>query len=131
MADVPNNPVLVAVATLLAGAYTSHGVGAGRGATVTLVLTQQWEAHLSPGARYGSNVSLASPVYVYRSPDFGVTFDTEPLLAVSIPTTASVNKTQPITLPTGIYAIVMVASSPSVTFFLLTHEQITSIKSAA
>lgn len=127
MATVVSNPVKTWIATLNAGGFISHGVGAGRCLTVTVNITQQWEIQVPCGVRYGTNVSLATAVNIYPSNDGGVTFDTEPLLAFSIPTTASVNKIASIRLTTGMYAIQMIASSPSTTFFVLTQEVITAI----
>lgn len=127
MAEVVSNIKKAWVSTLNAGAFVSHGIGAGRGLTVTINLTQGWEIQVPVGVRYGSNVSLATPVYVYSTSDGGATFETEPLVAFSIPTTASVNKTASIRLTTGMYALVMIASSPSTTFFVLSQEVITAI----
>lgn len=124
---VVSQPIKVQVATLNAGGFISHGVGAGRGLTVTVNITAGWEVQVPLGVRYGSNVSLATPVYVYPTNDGGATFDTEPLVAFSIPTTASVNKIASVRLTTGMYVIQMVSSSPSTTFYVLTQEVITAV----
>lgn len=127
MAAVLSTPVKAWLATLNAGGFTSHGVGAGRGFTVTFCITQAWEGQVPCGARYGSNVSLASPIDIFASNDGGATFDTLPLASFAIPTTASSLQIQSVRLTTGIYAIRMIASSPSVTFFVLTQEVVTAV----
>lgn len=115
-------PVKTWVATLTAGGFVSHG----QSLTLTVNLTQGWEIQVPVGVRYGSNVSLATAVFVYPSSDGGATFDTEPMAAFSIPTTASVNKVASIRLTTGMYVIQVQSSSPSTTFFALTQELITA-----
>ena len=110
------------VASLNAGGFISHG----QSKTCTFNMTAGWEGQIPLGVRYGSNVSLATLVQVYPSNDGGATFDTEPLAAFTIPTTASVNKIASIRLTTGQYAIVQTSSSPSTTFYCLTQELITS-----
>lgn len=112
------------VATLNAGGAAG---AAGSSKTVTVNLTQGFEIQVPLGVRYGTGVSLATPVNVYPSCDGGATFDTEPLISYSIPAVASVNKVASIRLTTGMYAIQMIASSPSVTFFCFTQEVITAI----
>lgn len=118
-----SNPVKAYVATLNAGGFVSHG----QSLTVTVNITQQWETQAQFGVRYGSNVSLATVVNIYPTNDGGATFDTVPLQSFAIPTTASVNRVSSIRLTTGMYAIQMLSSSPSTTFFVLTQEQITSV----
>lgn len=122
-----SNPVKAWVATLNSGGFVSHGTGAGRGLTVTVNITQQWEVQVPLGVRYGSNVSLATAVNVYPSNDGGATFDTVALTGFTIPTVASTNQIASIRLTTGMYVIQMLASSPSTTFYVLTQEQITAI----
>ena len=114
------------VATLNAGGFISHG----QSLTVTVNLTAGWEIQIPLGARYGTNVSLASAVFAYPSNDGGVTFDTEPIAAASIPAIASVNKVASLRLTTGQYAIQIQSSSPSTTFFVLTQEVITAFNIA-
>jgi hypothetical protein len=111
-------PVKTWVASLNAGGFISHG----QSLTVTINITGVWEIQIPIGARYGSGVSLASPVYAYPSNDGGATYDTEPIAATSIPATVSVNKISSLRLTTGQYAVQVQASSPSVTFFVLTQE---------
>lgn len=114
------------VATLNAGGFIS----AGQSLTVTVHLTQGWEIQIPIGVRYGTNVSLASAVFAYPSSDGGATFDTEAIAAMSIPTTASVNKIGSLRLTTGQYVIQITSSSPSTTFFILTQEIITAFNVA-
>jgi hypothetical protein len=114
------------VATLNAGGFISHG----QSLTVTVNLTAGWEIQVPVGVRYGSGVSLASAVFAYPSNDGGATFDTEPIAAMSVPATASVNKVGSLRLTTGIYAIQVQSSSPSTTFFVLTQEVITAFNIA-
>jgi len=118
-----SNPVKTWVATLNSGLFVSPATSK----TVTVCLTQGWEIQVPLGVRYGSGVSLGVQVNVYPSNDGGATFDTEPLVSFSIPTTASVNKIASVRLTTGIYAITMLSSSPSTTFFCLTQEVVTAI----
>jgi hypothetical protein len=114
------------VATLSAGGFISHG----QSLTVTVHLTQGWEIQIPVGARYGTGVSLASPVLAYPSNDGGATYDTEPIATASIPAIASVNKVVSLRLTTGQYAIQIQSSSPSTTFFVLTQEVITAFNIA-
>lgn len=117
------NPILAWVATLNAGSFISHG----QSMTVTVNITQGWEVRVQIGARYGSGVSLAAAVFAHSTEDGGANFDTEPMYALAIPALASVNKTISLRLPTGMYAIRVLVSSPSVTVFVLTQEVITAI----
>lgn len=119
-------PVKAWAATLHAGGFISHG----QALTVTVHLTQGWEIQIPIGVRYGSGVSLASAVFAYPSNDGGASYDTEPIAAMSIPATASVNKVGSIRLTTGQYVIVVLSSSPSTTFFILTQEIITAFNIA-
>lgn len=119
-----SNPSKAWVATVNAGGAAG---AAGSSKTITINVTQQWEVQVPIGVRYGSSVSVATPVNVYVSNDGGATFDTEPLISFSIPAVASVSKVASIRLTTGMYAIQMIASSPSVTFFNLTQEVITAV----
>jgi len=114
------------VATLNAGGFISHG----QSLTVTVAITAGWEVQIPVGVRYGSGVSLASAVFAYPSNDGGANFDTEPIAAMSVPATASVNKVGSLRLTTGIYAIQVQSSSPSTTFFVLTQEVITAFNIA-
>lgn len=123
MATVVSVPVMAWLAALNAGGFVS----AGQSNTVTVHLTQGLEIQVPVGVRYGSNVSLAAAVFVYPSNDGGANYDTVPLLAFSIPTTASVNQIASIRLATGQYAIRTVISSPSCTVFVLTQAVITAI----
>lgn len=116
------NPVKTWVSTLNAGGFISSG----QSLTVTVNITQQWEIQVPCGVRYGSNVSLAVAVFVYPSNDGGATFDTEPLVAFTIPTTASVNKVASVRLSTGMYAVRLLSSSPSTSFYVFTQEVITA-----
>lgn len=115
-------PVKTWVATLNAGGFISSG----QSLTVTVNLTQGWEIQVPCGVRYGSNVSLASAVFVYPSNDGGTTFDTVPLLAYTLPTGASLNKNASVRLTTGQYAIQIQSSSPSTSFYVLTQEIVTA-----
>lgn len=119
-------PVKTWVATVNAGAFMSHG----QTFTALVNLTQAWEIQVPVGVRYGSNVSLATAIYVLPTSDGGNNYDSEPLVAFSVPTTASARKTESVRLTTGMYSIVMIASSPSVTFFLLTQEVVTAFNVA-
>lgn len=111
------------LASLFLGGFISHG----QSLTATFHLTQGLEVQIPCGVRYGSGVSLATAVYVYPSSDGGATYDTEPLVAFSIPAVASVNKIASVRLSTGQYAIQIQSSSPSTTFFILTQEVLTSM----
>lgn len=118
------NPVKAWRATINAGQYLSHG----QTATFLFDMTQGWEAQIPVGVRYGSNVSVATPIFVLPSNDGGATYDSEPLATfpVAIATAASAKKTATVRLTTGMYAIAVVVSSPSVTVFLHTQEIITA-----
>ncbi len=117
-----STPVKTWVATLNAGGFISQG----QSKTVTVNLTQGWEIQVPLGVRYGSNVSLATLIQIYPTNDGGATFDNVPLVAFTIPTSASANQVASVRLTTGMYAVQMVSSSPSTTFFTLTQEILTS-----
>jgi hypothetical protein len=119
-------PVKAWVASLNAGGFISHG----QSLTVTINITGGWEIQIPTGVRYGSNVSLASAIFAYPSNDGGATYDTEPVAAMSIPVTASVNKVASLRLTTGQYAIQIQSSSPSTTFYVLTQEIISAFNIA-
>lgn len=127
MATVVSQPVKAYVATLNAGGFISHGIGAGRGLTVTVNITGQWEIEVPVGTTYGSNVSLGTLVNVITTDDGGATFNSVPLTSFVIPTAASTKQILPIRLSTGMYLLQMIASSPSTTFYVFTQEAITAI----
>jgi len=118
-----STPVKTWVTQLNAGAIIS----AGNSMTLTVHLTQGWEIQIPVGVRYSSNVSLATLVNVYPSSDGGVSFDSLPLLAFSIPTLASGRQVQSIRLSTGQYCIAITSSSPVPSCFVLTQEVITAV----
>lgn len=124
MPTVVSNPVKTWLDTLSAGGFISHG----QSFTCTVHLTQGWEIQVPIGVRHGTNVSLASTINVYPSSDGGVSFDSVPQMAFSIPTLASGRQVLSIRLRTGQYAIQVQVSSPSCTVFALTQEAITAVQ---
>jgi hypothetical protein len=122
---MPNNAatvILAWVATLDAGGFTSIG----QSRTATIALTQGIEVMFQVGAVYGTNVSVASTVAVYPSNDGGTNFDTEPMIGFGIPQASGATKKESCRLPTGIYAIQVLSSSPSTTFFIPTYQVLTA-----
>jgi len=118
-----STPVKTWSATLNSGVFVSPGTSK----TVTVNLTQGWEAQVPMGVRHGATTSIGTAVNVYPSNDGGATFDTEPLITFTIPVATSASKVQSVRLTTGMYAITMTSSSPSTTFFCFTQEIITAI----
>jgi len=113
-------PVLSYGATLLAG----QARGTGQFQTVTVSGLSYWETLVNIGVRYGTGISIATAVAVQASNDGGTTFETEPMYAASIPAVASASRSINLRLPSGVYAITMVLSGPSATFFGFTQQRI-------
>jgi hypothetical protein len=116
-------PVKAWVAQLFAGGFISHG----QSLTLTVALTQGWEIQIPVEIRYGTNVSFGAAFYVYPSSDGGASFDTEPLLAFGSRTLANSSIRSTVKLTTGIYAMRVLISSPSVTVRVLTAEVLTAV----
>jgi hypothetical protein len=117
-------PQLAWVATLHGGS----AVAAGASLTVTFHLTAGWQAQIPVLAR-ANTASLDSIAQAYASDDGGATYATSPIAAVSIPSLGNHNTDQIATLvlPTGQYAIRLLASSPTVTFAVLTQQILTAV----
>ena len=119
------------VKAFIAAPNAGSAVAAGGSLTVTVNITQGWEVQVPCFARYAANVSLATAVYVFPTSNGGATFDTEPLVSFSISSaTASVHKQGTVRLTTGMYAIQIQTSSPSVSIGCLTCEVVTAFITA-
>lgn len=120
---MPLIPVKTHLATLYAGGFLSHG----QSLTFTVNLIRGWELQIPLGVQYGSAVSMPVAWSIYPSSDGGATFDTDPTYGFGITAVASAQRRLAVRVPTGIYAIQVQASTPSLTVFVLTQELITAI----
>ena len=125
MATVVSTPVLAWVASIL-GAST--GVNQSSSLTVTAANTQGWEIMVQVKVQV-SAVSNDPVINIYPSNDGGTSYDTSAMTSFALPRVSGGGITSgSIRLPTGQYAIQLLASGPhSQSFQVLTQQVITAV----
>lgn len=128
---VASRPVCAWVAQLLA--LASGGVNQSASLTVTVHLTQAWEAQIPIQFTHGANISADPVVNVFASSDGGTTYDSNPFTSFGLARTpgAAGGRIQQIRLSTGNYCLQLLNSGPNSAFFgVLTQMFVTGIVNA-
>lgn len=118
--------------TWVTAPYAGGFLSRGQTKTVALNITQGWEAQVMAGVVFGTSVSNAQDVSVYRSTDGGANYESVPLYAFSISQNPAATDRVSFNLSTGQYILGIEAdlSTNSLTVFFPTYAVITSIESS-
>jgi hypothetical protein len=125
MATAVSNPVLTYVNTLLC---TGTGCQYSTFYTATVCLTQGFQT-LVPFGVYINTYSSGTGdpiISVHPSADVGASFDSQALYSYSVAGATASTTRGSISLPTGIYAIKMLAVSNTTTFYIYTQQVLTA-----
>ena len=119
-----STPVLAYAASIVTG----QGVKYSTSFTSTLNITGGWEVQVPVWAKF-SAVSADVVVNLFPSNDGGVTFDTAPLYALTVPRVQAGQSTASARIPTGMYAVEIKNNAhQSASFQILTQQIVTAIQ---